>query len=90
MTSFKSKLFNALMRNRHLFRGKLKPEVFDMNTSIAAFRELCERGATKYAKIPEGISVKEQIIGGIRAEWLVPENSPSEKLILYVHGGGYV
>lgn len=34
--------------------------------------------------------MKEQIIEGIKSEWLIPENAPSDKLILYVHGGGYV
>lgn len=90
MSSFKSKLFNFMMRNRHLFQGKLQKEVFDMNTSIAGFRELCEKGAIKYAKIPDGITIKEQVIEGIKAEWLVPANAPTDKLILYVHGGGYV
>lgn len=51
MTSFKSKMINTLMRNRHLFQGKLKREVFDSTTSIADFRNLCEKGAAKYGKI---------------------------------------
>ena len=90
MTSFKSKMFNFLLRNRHLFQGKLKKEVFDFNSSIAGFRELCENGATRYAKIPKEITVKEQVIEGIKAEWLVPDGANHERLILYVHGGGYV
>jgi len=90
MTSFRSKTVNFLLRNRHLLQGRKKKEVFDMNTSILAFRELCEKGASRYAKIPEGITIKPQTIEGIASEWLVPENSNPEKLILYVHGGGYV
>lgn len=58
MTCFKSKIFNFLLRNRHLFRGKLKKEVFDFNTSIDDFRELCKSGASKYAKIPKEINIK--------------------------------
>ena len=90
MTSFRSKTVNFLLRNRHLLQGRKKKQVFDMNTSIVAFRELCEKGASRYAKIPEGITIKTQTIEGIASEWLVPENSNPEKLILYVHGGGYV
>jgi len=90
MTSFKSKVFNLLLRNRHLFQGKLKREAFDFNTSIAGFRELCEKGANKFSKIPKEITVKEQIIEGIKSEWLIPEGADSTKIILYVHGGGYV
>ncbi len=83
-------MFNFLIRNRHLFQGKLKKEVYNMDTSIAQFRELCEKGASRYGKIPKGIVVKEQNIEGIKSEWLIPEGTQSEKLILYVHGGGYV
>jgi acetyl esterase/lipase len=90
MTSFKGKMFNCLLRNRHLLQGKRKKEVFDFNTSIAAFRDQCEKGANKYAKIPEGISVKEQLIEGIKSEFLIPAGAHPEKIIMYVHGGGYV
>jgi acetyl esterase/lipase len=90
MATFKSKLFNFLLRNKHLFKGKLKKEVFDFNTSIAGFREICENGASRFSKIPENVNVKEQTIEGIKAEWLVPSGANPEKLILYVHGGGYV
>lgn len=78
------------MRNRHLLRGKFKKEVFDMNTSIPEFRELCEKGANKYVKIPVGINIKEETIHGIKSEWIIPKEANEEKLIFYVHGGGYV
>lgn len=90
MTSFKSKIFNFLLRNRHLFQGKLKKETFDFNSSIAGFREQCEKGASRYAKLPKEITIKEQIIEGIKSEWLIPDGANPEKLIFYVHGGGYV
>jgi acetyl esterase/lipase len=90
MTSFKSKIFNFLLRNRHLFQGKLKKETFDFNSSIAGFREQCEKGASRYAKLPKEITIKEQIIEGIKSEWLIPNGANPEKLIFYVHGGGYV
>lgn len=87
MTSFKSKIFNFLLKNRHLFQGKLKKESFDLNTSILKFREQCEKGATRYAKIPKGITIKPEIISGINAEWIIPEGTDGKKVILYVHGG---
>lgn len=90
MASFRSKMFNFLLRNRHLLQGKLKQEAFDFNSSIEGFREQCEKGAGKYAKIPAGITIKNQTIEGINAEWLIPHGSYPEKIILYVHGGGYV
>lgn len=90
MPSLKSKIFNMMMRNRHLFQGKLKKEIFNDHTSIENFRKLCEDGAAKYARIPEGIEIKAEIINGIKAEWIIPDKADHEKVILYVHGGGYV
>jgi acetyl esterase/lipase len=90
MTSLKSRIFNFVLRNGHLFRGKLKKERFTLNTSIIEFRQRCERGAQKHLSIPNEVTVKEQIINNIKSEWLIPEGADSGKLILYVHGGGYV
>lgn len=90
MTSFKSRMFFFLMRNSHFLRGKLKKETFDRNTSIAKFRDDCEKGAARYAKLPCGISIRKDMPGGMPAEWLTPEGANPEKLILYIHGGGYV
>ena len=90
MPSFRSKIFSFMMRNRHLFQGKLKKEVFDFNTSIEDFREQCEKGANKYAKIQDGIEIKEENINGINSEWIIPEGANSKNVVLYVHGGGYV
>ena len=90
MPSIKSKIFNFLMRNRHWFQGKLKREAFDFNTSIEGFREQCEKGASKYAKIPDGIEIKKENINGINSEWVIPDGANGKDVIFYVHGGGYV
>jgi len=90
MTSFKSKAFNFLVRNGHLFQGRLKKEEFDYNTSIAGFRERCEKGAARAGKLPEGIAIERVTAEGIAAEWLIPEGADRENVVLYVHGGGYV
>lgn len=83
-------MINFLLRNRNLLKGKFKKEVFDMNTSIQDFRDQAEKGASKFTKIPEGVTIKEQVIDGIKSEWLIPETANPEKVIMYVHGGGYV
>jgi len=90
MTSLKGRIFNFVFRYGHLFRGKLKKEKFTLNTSIIEFRHLCERGAQKHSNILREVTVQEQIINNIKSEWLIPKSANSEKLILYVHGGGYV
>lgn len=90
MTSFKSKMFNFMIRNSHLFNGRLSKERFDINTSILAFRERCERGGSRFGKIPDDVSIEEQNLEGINSEWLKPVGANPEKVIMYVHGGGYV
>ena len=79
-----------MLRNRHLFQGRLRKEIFDHTTSIPAFRTQCEQGAARYSKVPEGIEIKSQLIKGIKSEWLIPVWADQNKVILYVHGGGYV
>ena len=90
MASFKSKMFNFFIRNGHLFRGKLSKEVFDQNTSIPAFRESCEKGAARFGSLPEDVSTHSLVVRGMKAEWLIPDGSHPAKVIMYVHGGGYV
>jgi acetyl esterase/lipase len=90
MTSFKSRLFNFMIRNGYLFRGKIRKETFNQNTSIIAFRERCEKGAARFSALPPGLIRKEDNMAGLRAEWLIPAGSPGQKLIFYIHGGGYV
>ena len=90
MASFKSRMFNFLLRNRHLLQGRLTQEVYTDDSSILAFREQCEKGAARYAKIPEEVEIKPQMIEGMTAEWLIPRGADPKKVMMYVHGGGYV
>lgn len=90
MNSLKSKIFNTILRNRHIFKLKFKKPVFDFNTSIEKFRKDCEEGANRFGKVPDGVKVVKETIAGINAEWLIPDESKPEKIIMYVHGGGYV
>ncbi len=90
MASFKSKIFNFLLRNTHLSRGQLHKEVFNMSTSIQGFRDRCEKGAERLAKLPANITVHPINIDDVQTEWLVPKGAPDNKIIMYVHGGGYV
>ncbi len=90
MPSLQSRIINFLIRNRHWFRFRLRKEKFDGNTSIQGFREQCEKGAGCYAKVPKGVSIREERIEDMQANWIVPPGTDPSRLILYVHGGGYV
>lgn len=89
MQSLKSKILFFLIRNNHLLKGKLKKEVFTTKSSIKKFREECENGASQM-RIASEITIEKESIGNIKLEWLIPQNAPQNKIMFYVHGGGYV
>jgi epsilon-lactone hydrolase len=94
MPSLQSQLLYLVIRNRHLLRFHLKREVWDWNTSISGFRQECEDGAKKTAKLPDGVEVSPvEIPGlpeGLSAEWILPAAAVADTVIFYIHGGGYV
>jgi len=91
MTSLKSQFFYIAIKYRHLFQMKLKPEVWDTNTSVAAFRDVAEKTNARLANtMPKGIEVSPFTIDGMKAEWLIPDGASKEKVIMYCIGGGYV
>lgn len=98
MPSIQSRLVNLALRNRHLLQFRLTREAWDWNTSVPAFREVCERGARR-VKLPEGVEVSPATIqglpDGLAAEWIRPSaiaalQAADDAVIFYVHGGGYV
>lgn len=89
MTSIKSKLIIGLIKNRHLFKGKLKPEVIDETFSVEKFREDINK-SSNLMKLPGDVLAESIKINGIYAEWIIPENPPEEKLLMYIHGGGFI
>lgn len=90
LPSLRSRLINALIRNRHLLHGRLRREVMTMDSSIAAFRAQCRRSAAALSRLPPGVEIERLSLAGIAAERIVPAAAPPDKLILYAHGGGYV
>lgn len=91
MASLKSKLIIGALRSSHIMQGRLRKKAMECNIeSVLAFRERCEKGASRSGKLPEGITIKQEIINMILSEWILPDNAPDKQLIFYVHGGGYV
>ena len=91
MASLKGKIVTGLLRNRHLFEGKIKkPTLGSDIESVLAFRAKCESGASRFGNLPKGIETRQEIINLVFSEWIIPDEAPENKLIFYVHGGGYV
>lgn len=89
MQSFRSKFFIWLIRNRHLFRFKIKPEIIDENFNVNEFRERIDQISSKM-KLPKDIISHKFRINNIDAEWIIPKGSSDTKILLYIHGGGFI
>lgn len=89
MPSFRSKVVIGLVRNRHLMKGKLKPEVVDESFSVEEFRRSVDQQSAR-AKMPKGVIVTPVTVAAMYAEWITPEGAPEDKVILYIHGGGFM
>jgi len=89
MQSLRSKLFISLVKNRHLFKFKLKPEAVDENFSVEEFRAGVDR-VSRRMKLPKDVSSEKFKINNIEAEWIIPENAIKNKVLLYIHGGGFI
>lgn len=78
------------MRNRHILHFKAHKQVFTIDTSIIEFRKQCEKGSASIESLSPELCIVREKIDGINCEWIKPKDSQAEKLIFYIHGGGYV
>ena len=89
--SLRGQLVYLLVKNRHVFSFRLKPEIWDESTSIPAYRASAEAYNRRMAnKLPFGLVVEPFELAGMRAEWLLPAGVRKAPAILYLVGGGYV
>ena len=89
MQSFRSRIFIGLIKNRHLFKLKLKPQVVDENFSVEEFRASIDKSSARI-KLPKTVTAERILADGIDAEWITPQNPAPEKVLLYIHGGGFI
>lgn len=88
--SFKGKAFHFLLKNRHLMKGKLRPEVITKKSSILELREDTDKMAKKLVKNIQGVNYITAAYSKVYAEWVELDSGPKEKVVLYFHGGGFV
>jgi len=89
MPGLQSRFFIWMIRNRHLFQLKLKPEVVDATFSVEKFRSDVDK-ATAGMKMPKGVTTQTEQIDAMAAEWIIPEQPVEGKVLLYIHGGGFI
>nr|WP_320026908.1 alpha/beta hydrolase fold domain-containing protein [uncultured Acetobacterium sp.] len=88
--STKAKMMHVMLKYRHLFKGQLRPEVIDKNTSIEKLRRDCDESAARFFKPIESINYRESNYPDFYAEWVEIKDAPKDKAVLYFHGGGFV
>jgi len=82
MKNKKSTILSAILK--HL---KTRP-TFD-SIGIDRYRNSLEKGASTFKADPT-VSVESFCVGPINAMWLTPDNNDNKRIILYIHGGGYI
>ncbi|MCP4761920.1 MAG: alpha/beta hydrolase [archaeon] len=71
------------------YKTKEKSQKKQKSVSIEATKKLYEKSAM-LVKIPKNIRINKHKINGMYAEELIPTDSDSSKIILYLHGGAYL
>ena len=65
----------------------LKSQPRNPNATVAQMRAGMERISEHVAK---DVTCEPVSAGGVGAEWIVPPGAAADRVILYLHGGGYV
>ena len=78
-----------MIRNRHLFKFKWKPEIVDDRFSVEKFRADIDRSSARL-KLPRNTTADKIQLGKMNAEWIIPEEPQKGKVLLYIHGGGFI
>jgi monoterpene epsilon-lactone hydrolase len=90
MASFQAGIVRVLLRNtvkNPLVRALRKPNL------TRSYRKLIGGGETIFGRLPHGVTKVpvEERLAGVHGEWLLTHAEPfSPRVILYLHGGGYV
>jgi monoterpene epsilon-lactone hydrolase len=74
------------------WRTVLRKTLKDRKLSIAEHRAMGVKNSKMLGGVSKNIKIEKINIDGVQAEWLVPSPSGARngKVILYLHGGGYV
>lgn len=48
------------------------------------------RWSVRHARMPDGVVRQPVSADGVPCEWLIPDSSPADRALLYLHGGGFV
>jgi len=63
---------------------------FDAIDDVVAFRESMSESGNLSGSVPDRVSSTPQTINGVPCEWVTLEETDQNRVLLYLHGGGYV
>ena len=81
MTSLRSRILHQTLQR---VTGALATHL-SVKEQRTRLDELARRGI----RLPRGVTVRTIQVGGIHAEWIEPSGADPDRVILYLHGGGY-
>ncbi|MCB9456458.1 MAG: alpha/beta hydrolase [Anaerolineaceae bacterium] len=77
----------------HIFRAGLRLQrrfIVNVETSAEQRRARFEHVTRLLRRMPTGVQVAPVAIGDVPGEWLIPNNADPNRLMLYLHGGGFM
>ena len=72
-----------------VIRHTIRKQFNDLG-DVPALRERLAKSGSMGGKIPDKVTIVPQPIGDVEAEWITLENIDQNRVILYLHGGGYI
>jgi len=81
MQSIRSRIVHYLLR--YLVRPRLSAEL-----DIPGQRRMMEKRG-RLIGVPKGTEVRTVNAGGVKAEWVSAPDSAADRVVLYLHGGGF-
>ncbi len=83
MQSFRSRLLLWALKNRQ------QKKIVDENFDVQGFRDEIDK-AVGSMKLPKSVNTENVDINGMNGQWITPENPIPGKILLYIHGGGFI
>lgn len=80
-------LMHAII-NGALMKGRVFYDPASPKDYVAA--RAGEIASAKYAKTPKGVEIRKEPLGGVSAEWVTKRGNLKDRIVLYIHGGGFV
>lgn len=74
-------LFKVLMKNRTFYEPGKKDYEAARRSEIAS---------AAYERLPKGVRLRSGALGGVPVEWIEKDGNPTDRIVLYIHGGGFV